>query len=81
MRFYTQAHAFYCGIDLHARWMYLCILDPIPCKNSMPLKSLEEEALLSDNLQQCTRFSTNSPFSSSPLRAGSTNINRRSSST
>src|SRR4030095_3122571 len=28
MRFYTQPHAFYCGIDLHARWMYLCILDP-----------------------------------------------------
>ena len=28
MRFYTKAHAFYCGIDLHARWMYLCILDP-----------------------------------------------------
>ena len=28
MRFYTQAHQFYCGIDLHARSMYLCILDP-----------------------------------------------------
>jgi hypothetical protein len=28
MRFYTQAHRYYCGIDLHARWMYLCILDP-----------------------------------------------------
>ena len=27
MRFYTQQHAFYCGIDLHARTMYLCILD------------------------------------------------------
>ena len=51
------------------------------CKNSMPLKSLEEEALLSDNLQQCTRFFTNSPFSSSPWRAGSTNINSMSSST
>src|SRR4249919_4383905 len=27
MRFYTQQHLFYCGIDLHARTMYLCILD------------------------------------------------------
>src|SRR5205809_3751781 len=27
MRFYTSAHRFYCGIDLHARSMYLCILD------------------------------------------------------
>src|SRR5256712_3654708 len=26
-RFYTQQHPFYCGIDLHARTMYLCILD------------------------------------------------------
>lgn len=27
MRFYTNQHKFYCGIDLHARTMYLCILD------------------------------------------------------
>ena len=27
MRFYTQQHPFYCGIDLHARTMYLCMLD------------------------------------------------------
>ena len=27
MRFYTTQHSFYCGIDLHARTMYLCILD------------------------------------------------------
>jgi transposase len=27
MRFYTQNHQYYCGIDLHARSMYLCILD------------------------------------------------------
>jgi transposase len=26
MRFYTKQHQFYCGIDLHARTMYLCIL-------------------------------------------------------
>ena len=27
MRFSTQQHQFYCGIDLHARSMYLCILN------------------------------------------------------
>ena len=27
MRFYTKQHQYYCGIDLHARTMYLCILD------------------------------------------------------
>jgi len=27
MRFYTKPHKHYCGIDLHARKMYLCILD------------------------------------------------------
>ena len=27
MRFYTQSHQYYCGIDLHARSMYVCILD------------------------------------------------------
>ena len=27
MRFYTGQHRYYCGIDLHARTMYLCILD------------------------------------------------------
>jgi hypothetical protein len=26
MRFYTKQHRFYCGIDLHARSMYVCIL-------------------------------------------------------
>jgi transposase len=26
MRFYTQQHPLYCGIDLHARTMYVCIL-------------------------------------------------------
>lgn len=27
MRFYTKQHKFYCGIDMHARTMYLCILN------------------------------------------------------
>ena len=27
MKFYTRQHDYYCGIDLHARTMYVCILD------------------------------------------------------
>ena len=27
MRFYTNQHKFYCGIDLHANKMYVCIID------------------------------------------------------
>jgi predicted NBD/HSP70 family sugar kinase len=27
MRFYNQEHKFYRGIDLHARKMYVCIID------------------------------------------------------
>jgi transposase len=27
MRFYTEQHAHFCGIDLHARTLYLCVVD------------------------------------------------------
>jgi hypothetical protein len=27
MRFYKQPHAFYCGVDLHARMLYLCVFN------------------------------------------------------
>jgi hypothetical protein len=27
MRFYNAEHRFYCGVDLHARMLALCILD------------------------------------------------------
>ena len=27
MRFYDREHQFYCGVDLHASWMYVCIQD------------------------------------------------------
>jgi hypothetical protein len=27
MRFYTKQHQFYCGIDLHARLLAICIVD------------------------------------------------------
>ena len=27
MRFYNRQHTYYCGIDLHVKTMYVCILD------------------------------------------------------
>jgi hypothetical protein len=27
MRFYTKVHEAYCGIDLHVRTMYVCIVN------------------------------------------------------
>ncbi len=27
MRFYQQQHAFYCGVDLHAKTMHVCMVD------------------------------------------------------
>jgi transposase len=41
MRFYTKAHTHYCGIDLHARWMYVCVLNQ------------QGEILLHRNLRAC----------------------------
>ncbi len=50
MRFYTEIHQYYCGIDLHARNMYVCILDAdgkkvvhrhIPCRPDRLLELLD----------------------------------------
>jgi hypothetical protein len=27
MRFYNRPHKYYCGIDLHVKTMFLCVLD------------------------------------------------------
>ena len=27
MKFYTKTHPYYCGIDLHAKTLYVCIVD------------------------------------------------------
>jgi transposase len=49
MRFYTKQHRYYCGIDLHARSMYVCILDThgeillhrnMPCVPELFLKAV-----------------------------------------
>ena len=41
MRFYNNTHTHYCGIDLHAKTMYLCILDR------------EGQILLHKNMRSC----------------------------
>lgn len=49
MRFYNKQHVHYCGIDLHARSLYLCILNQegetlvhrqLPCEREKLLKAL-----------------------------------------
>ncbi|MFH1765970.1 MAG: IS110 family transposase [Gemmatimonadota bacterium] len=50
MRFYTGQHQHYCGIDLHARTLYLCVLDAegnvllhknLPCDRQIFLETVE----------------------------------------
>ena len=50
MRFYQGQHPFYCGIDLHARTMHVCILDQagktlfdkgIPCRPEAFLRAIQ----------------------------------------
>jgi len=50
MRFYTTQHAFCCGVDLHARTMYVCVLDQagevrfhrnLPCRADAFLQAIE----------------------------------------
>ena len=48
MRFYTNPHPFYCGIDLHARSMYVCILShdgELLLHRNMKVLSLASESL------------------------------------
>jgi len=37
MRFYVKQHNYYCGIDLHARTMYVVSLIP-KARKSIPIK-------------------------------------------
>jgi hypothetical protein len=43
MKFYNKQHAYYCGIDLHAKTMYVCIQD----KNG--------EVLVHRNIRACPK--------------------------
>ncbi len=39
MRFYQQQHPFYCGVDLHAKTMHICIIDQagkVPVHRNLP---------------------------------------------
>lgn len=50
MRFYTSQHAHYCGVDLHARTMYVCVFDSagevrlhrnLPCRPDAFLQAVQ----------------------------------------
>ena len=50
MRFYTGQHRYYCGVDLHARTLYLCVVDALgevrlhkrlPCEPDAFLHAIE----------------------------------------
>ena len=49
-RFYTKQHRFYCGIDLHARLLAICIVDhdtaSVVCRTQIPA----DKQLLLDTL-------------------------------
>lgn len=47
MKFYTNSHPYYCGIDLHARSLYVCILDQAGEKVFHRQISANPDALLS----------------------------------
>jgi len=39
MQFYARRHKLYCGVDLYARTMYLCVIDrkgDIPARKNLP---------------------------------------------
>ena len=46
MRFYTQQHRYTCGIDLHSRSLYVCILDDTGQKRVHKNVKASPEALL-----------------------------------
>lgn len=46
MRFYNQQHNYYCGIDLHARILYVCILDSLGNKVLHKKIEADPDALL-----------------------------------
>ena len=46
MRFYNNQHNYYCGIDLHARLLYVCILDSLGNKVLHKKIDADPDALL-----------------------------------
>jgi hypothetical protein len=55
MRFYTKSHRYYGGIDLHARVLYVCILDTedqIRMHRNIPTTSMDLIDLLAPYLHE-----------------------------
>jgi transposase len=49
MRFYTQQHQYYCGIDLHTKSMYICIMDQsgeVVLHQNMPVSTSSLQQLI-----------------------------------
>ncbi len=79
MRFYTKNHPHYCGIDLHAKTMYLCILDRdgqillhknLPSSPDAFLAPLHPSATTSSSPSSASSPGTGSPISA-PRKASS----------
>mgnify|MGYP003566015664 CR=1 FL=1 len=62
MRFYTKVHKFYCGIDLHARTMFICILDQAGEVLFHRNKKATPEAFLKIKGQRQWSYTSGKPF-------------------
>lgn len=79
MNVYTGIHSYYCGIDLHARTMYVCILDKdgkkvyhknIHCRPDRFLQAIEPYRAIS--LLAWSAFSAGTGWPTCAKRKGST---------
>ena len=72
MRFFTDRHQYYCGIDLHARSMYLCILDHdrashTPQEHARPTRSRSSTPSNPFAMTSSSASSASSPGTGSPI--------------
>jgi predicted NBD/HSP70 family sugar kinase len=74
MRFYTKPHKFYCGIDVHARTMSLCILNQVGeilrhrHMQAAPEPFLQAIAPSRDDLVGCAEWTLDRVLAGRPLR-------------
>ena len=69
MRFYNQQHQFYCGVDLHARTMYLCVLDAAGGWNAINFLGVEGTNRLHPLAASSTTKWREKPNQSVPVRS------------
>ena len=75
MRFYTKPHKFDCGLDLHARTMYLCVLNQDGAilrhrqMKSAPAPFLQALAAYREGLVVCVECSCTWDRAGRPLHA------------